>query len=519
MKTEKPLNDLGWTVERPVVLDVLKDLIDLTQISTQTPISFYGYDGKSYQKGSTIEEAGIAGNKWNYDERVYLEVDEDYEENWAQMTPVFKTEYPPIFFDGSVGVVIRPVYRYTKVTLNIRYRTVDKNQALRWRSEMATKCSMRREIIEHDIHYSYTLNPEWLVFIKHVHDLRENVAGYGQTLNDYFTAHLVSNAGLVTDLAGKNGVWAVSEAQTRIQGSFEFDSAPQKVSREDDHDNWMAEVSYTFYYMKPMATTLEYPASIHQQLISSQFLPKDPILDLEDKPVHYSRSGAALRRFESSHKLLSVIGMEGVKTPLFDSWVPRHVKPTTINLMTSLVTITPDDKRFLFNLKDLGSFKLMDDVLSFIQNSERTFITKNYQSIFQIDLYDGQDIQTHTALTVDQNLNVSTTYDLDLRKVYHIRISLCTTFRYLPAAAITRLQNAPSVAMKFITAINAAIKSLAGSRSDIESNVVSDINKILLTGKLLDAQYGRGFDLMYIASMFVQVYGKNLAPIPAVLTA
>lgn len=514
MKAELPLDNTAWTVERPVALSVIKDLMEITQISDKTPISFYGYDGKSYQQGSTLGDNGVELNKWAYDERVYLEVDEDFDPDWALQTSVYKNEYQPVFVDELLGIVLRPVFRYTKVSLSFKYRALDRNQAQRWRNEMAIKCSQHREQIQHEVGFSYTLPAGFLYYIKKAHDLREAVAPYGESLNDYFTARLISRAGLVTDVAGKNGVWAVSETLSQVLGMFDFDSAPQKGQKEDDHDNWMTEVTYVFSYMKPIACTLEYPIMIHQQLVPAEFLPKPAVLDLEDKPVYYSHTGLAYRKFHSSNKLLEKIGMEGIRSPIYDDWRPRYIKPTTLNLMTTLVSVTEQDKRTLFNLKDLGDFQFTTEVLQFIQASEWPFVCKNYQSIIQIDLYEGTTLLPNTAITMDAQLNLVSTADLDLRKVYHVRISIVAVMRYLPKAAIVRLQNAPAAALKFVSAIQLASKGLNGTRSDIPPQGLNRHDQLLITGKTYDPQSSRGFDIAYMREFFVYVYGKNLAPAP-----
>lgn len=510
MRMERPLSNTAWTVERPVALAILRDLMDLTEISDKTPISFFGADGKNYQQGSTVGESIGGENRWSYDERLFMEVDEDFEPDYALMTPVYKSEYPAIFADKSVGVYIRPVYRKTKVTLSLRYRASDRNQAQRWRNEMTAKCSLHREQIWHTISYSYPLPTENLLMISHVHQLKENVAGAGLSLNDYYTQHLCKNCSLVTDIVGQNGVWSVAETQARVQGYFDFDSAPEKGSKDEDHDNWVITVNYVAWYMKPIATVIDYPVSIHQQLINPKYYPETKVGDLVEKMVYYSKSGAAARHFEDSYRLAMTMGLEGVRLPSHDDWVPANVKPSTVTVFTALVTITAQDKRSLFNLNDLGDFQLRVETLNWIKTVERTWLVKSFQSIFQLDLYCADDLVGDGSLMIDTQLNVSSTVDLDLTKVYHVRLSLVTDIAYLRAEAIGRLQNSPAVGAQVVQGVNAAIWGMNSTRSDVGKSSLSVVDgKILSTKKYLPT-YTRGFMLHYIRSFFTIVYGKYL---------
>jgi len=510
MRMERPLSNTGWTVERPVALAILRDLMDLTEISDKTPISFYGADGKNYQQGSTIGETTGEQNRWSYDERLFLEVEEEFDPDTTLTTPVYKDEYPAVFADKSIGLFVRPVYRKTKLSLSIRYRALDKNQAQRWRNEMTAKCSMRREQIWHTVNYSYTLPTENLVMIAHAHALKENVAGAGQTLNEYFTTHLTPLCSLQTDVAGQNGVWAVREAQSRVQGYFDFDAAPEKGGKEEDHDNWLITVSYVAWYMKPISTVIDYPIVVHQQLIDPKYLPKNNVGDLMERAIYYSKMGGAARHFEDAYRLAAIAGLEGAQIPAVDDWTPRSVKPTTVSVLTALVTITEQDKRSLFNLGELGDFQLRGEVLSWLRSGERVWINKSYQSILQLDLYKGRDLVADGQLVVDAQLNVSSTVDLDLTQVYHVRLSLVTNITYLRAEAITRLQNNPAAALQIVTGINAAIQGLTSTRADIGKRTMSDLDAIILTTKKYAPVYGRGFMLNYMSSFYTIVYGKYL---------
>jgi hypothetical protein len=505
-----PISDLHWTVDRPVILGIVRDILEITQISNKTPVNFFGIDAKNFQQGSTLQSSGLGENRWPYDERVMIEIDEDYQRDTIVSTPVQREEYQPFFLDAALGVSIRPVYSMSKVSVNFKYRAADKNQANMWRNMMRVRTSMMRDINLHEVGYSYRIPDAFLGIVEEIHTLREKVAGYDEDLNDYYTARLLPNVGIVSNLSGDEGVWAVSERQIRIQGYCDFEGAPDKGDREDDHDNWAVGFTYVFTYMKPVACNMRYPIMVHNQMIGEDYLPPVPAYRLENQRTRYSLSGYAYSYFETDRRMLSAMGETGLVIPSFDDFVPNLVLPTTVAVFTALINITADDRCSLLNLKELGEYQLNSDVLNFMLGSERIFLNKDFQSILMLSLYQGSDLMKSETLSVDTLGNVRAAMDLDLRKTYHVRLSLVTDPGYLPMRALTRLQNNPSTSVQIVNAISAALDGIQGARDDVGRTQLSDSDIELLCGKTLAANYQRGADIHFISSLYAKTEGLPL---------
>lgn len=495
-----PISNLHWTVDRPVILSVIRDLFDITQLSHQTPINFYGIDAKAAQQGSIVN--AVADNKWPYDERVSIEVEEDYHPETLLTTPVSRIEHQPFFLDEALQISIKPVYAMCKATVSIKYRAKDKNQAVMWRNQMRTKAVMMRDLNLHEIEYSYHIPEAFLAVLEHLHELRENVAGYGQDLNDYFTSNCTPNVGVVSNLSGEQLAWGVEERQVRVQGYFDFEGSPDKGDREEDHDNWAISMSYIFTYQKPISCFMKYPLMIHNQMVGDKYRPEEPLYRLEDQQLRYSVSGGAYAYFESGQRMLRYKGHEGISLPSFDEFSPSNVLHSTVKVLTAIVGITETDRRSLFNLSELGDYSLDPQVIDFLKNSEYPFLGADFRSIFTLSLYRDEEMMQGGSLVVDKDLNVSATRDLDLRKTYHVRLGLVTDHDYLKIVAITRLQNNADVAMRLVDAINASIRGFSGSRPDINKNTLSPSSVKLLTGKTLPADYMRNSDVHFIRSLF-----------------
>ena len=117
-----PIEDIHDSVERPVVFSIVREVLELTELSDKTPISFYDDEGKSAQLGSLINSDPNRVNKWPFDERVRIEVEEDFDPASMLTIHTQQPENIPIFLDDTLGIVIKPIYSPTKVVINFNYR-------------------------------------------------------------------------------------------------------------------------------------------------------------------------------------------------------------------------------------------------------------------------------------------------------------------------------------------------------------------------------------------------------------
>jgi hypothetical protein len=513
-----PIDDIQDSVERPVVFDIIRQVMELTHISHKTSIQFLGDEQRAAQKNSTITKDPISENRWSYDEKVVIEVDEDFDRNRLINKYVKQPEQYFIFEDDKLPIYIKPIYASSEVKITVKYKARDKNQAIKWRNDIQSHIAMMRDINLHEINYHYHLPEIHIEILKELHRLRENVAGYGDTFDDYFAKRLTNNASIITNLSGTEGIWAVSEKQIRVQGYFDFEGVPEKGDKEGDHDNWAISFVYSFKYEKPIECNMVYPLVIHNQLIGSKYRPSAKDYKLEDQPGAFTSSGRAFYNFESDNTSLSIMGNDGVSIPSFDEFIPNSIIPTTIRVFTALTSITEANKRFLFNLNELGQLQLYPKIIEFIKLSEYPHLGKAFHSIFALNLYRDSALVSDNALIVDSNLNVNSTIDLDLRKTYHVRLGLVTDVSYLRGEAVGRLRKYPDVGDKLIRAINSALTSLGG-HVDINKNQLSNMDTVTLTGRpnyndkdslvCSNSSYGRGTHMDLVQSLFVVAENIN----------
>ncbi len=492
-----PIKDLGYSVERPVVYDIVRQLMDITEIASKTPIKYAGSESKSLQPNSTIDTKSKINfsNNWPFSERVEIDVIEEYDPDRMLSTVTNTAENYPIFKDTSLDLLMRPMYGVTNVTITLKYRAPDKNAAHVWRNNIKTRVSMGREVNLHSVQYSYHIPDEYIVILKEIHRLRENVAGYGDTFEEYLTNHTVESVGTVSNLNGEEFKYVVSEKQARIQGYFDFsEGVPDKPEKEDDGSAYTTTITYKFTYDKPINFTMIYPFVIHNQLLSKKYREMAPLYTLETRSKSYSLSALSFSKFEDGREILEAYGNSGLDIPSFDyTFLPNSILPGSGRIATILCSITETDKRHLVNLKDLGKFVLNAEVLKYLEYDHAN-ITKNFKSMFIVSLYENNSLKQDNIITIDSDLNVTSTVDLDIRKTYRVRIGLMVNIDIIHAEVLSRLKRYfythPDFKLLLFKAINALLKDKGsvGAADSINKSCL-DTQDLLRMGMIVKEPY------------------------------
>lgn len=435
-------------------MDITRQLFELTGISDSTQILYPGDTARAKQPGSAVDgnstDPSFSSATTPFTSRMFVEVEEVEQADRLLATAVFGGENLPVFRDDRVETIIAPVYSTQEMVINFRYRAQDKTMGLRWRDEIRGKTPQLREQFLHDITYHYNLPPEYMVILEEIHRMREAVAPYGETFEQWFGMYSSQRVGQITTMAGSQPSWTVAETQTRVIGYFDFEGVPEKGEKDSEGDTWIISFAYKFRYDKPVGAAMSYPLMVHNQLI--KYRPDQPENLLDAKLRSYSQSGLNFRFFEQGNKLLGI--SNGVAIPSFDEFIPSSVPLNTTRVFTALTSVSTDpaaDPLVLFNLGDLGSQVSLDPaVLAFLQG-EVPYLTKLYASPFLVSLYRDTNLLPATKLTVDASLNVRSTEPLDLRHYYHVRFGLLDDLSLLTADAQARLRkNADVLGLIFV---------------------------------------------------------------------
>lgn len=454
------LTNIGPSVSRPIVFDIIKQVQEITNIPKDTDIFYPDSMDKMSTPGSNIEDQGNRLPNFNSERRTFIEVESDYDPYGIATMSSSDRENLPIFYDKSLGIRLAPIYSSDTVTINFKYVTHSKGEALRWRDDIRMRVSMLRDINLHDVSYHYILNKDIVYILHELYTKREANLGYSQTFEQYITSFGSSKLTITSDLVAKNIELAIAETQVRIVGIFNFEGAPEKPQKEDN-GTWTISFSYRFNYDRPIGCNLRYPIMVHNQLIDSKYTEHtNKVYRLDKVNKVFSNSFHAMNAFESDSVMNTRIDPTlELRIPEFDDYVIPGKLPDTGTVWLALCEIDDQDKRSLLNLNELGDLAIDKDVLDFILKSEYPYIGKEYQSILQLSLYRGDYLASSGSLDIDSLGNVKASKNLDLRVNHRVRFSVVTDLSKLPKSAIDRLRGYPEAFKKIVGAINELLRN------------------------------------------------------------
>lgn len=513
-----PIDDVMSSVERPIVFDIVRQLMLLTGISEKTPVRFYGDDATGAQWGSYLTKHSKSQNLWPHLENLKIEVEEDFDPDRMLSMSVKENDHAFIFHDRSIGFSIKPAFSTSRVTIRVIYNAKDKNQASRWRNEVRSRTDMGREINLHTLSYSYHLPEIYQVLIAHIFDLKSAIGSNGDTLQTYWARCASPKFTKVVDQAGGNPILVVADRQAKIQGLFDFEGAPERSQKEDEPDLWSVSFGYKFTYEKPINTVCRYPLLVHQQLIGERFRLDNAANPTLEVMRALTLTDQNLEPFKGDVQIARRLANKGVTIPHIDDWLPREgtVPTGTVKLFTALTSITVEDRRTLMNLRELGEFSLVQDVLDFMAQSEYPYLCGHSTSIFQITVYENHNVLYDDDVMVDDNLNVVATRDLDLTKVYHVRLGMQANLIQLTSSAVARLRAWPNLIERFAAALNGALTQ-SGGASDLRKNSLNAHDLAILgMGPRVSSSYGWSLmQTLFVCAMRMQDVKKE----PIVLDA
>lgn len=449
------LPETELSVLRPAVMSVARPLFKLMGIPAATRIFFptEGVD-KAPQAGSTLggQRELEEPNLLPFSNKIVIEVREEPNPDRLGSTAIHRAENFPIIRDDALSVMIKPIYADTEVTLNFKYRAGDKALAERVRDEIRARYSDLREVFEFSTVFNWQVPAPVMALMNVIHELRENVEGYGQDFDTYWKEITDARMSQLGNQGGKQLHWAVSEQQGSVLGYFDFQGIAEPGSKEDEGDTLTTSFSFKFRFEKPLAVAMHYPIIVHNQILPPDYRPRKE----DDRTIHPARSMSlstdALSQFRGGKTKNSFIARNGYDIPSFDEFIPGSVVPDTQRLFTALVKVNPADKKMLLDMTSLGNIKFTDLITGFMKK-EAAWMNRIYNSVFCVSLYSDLDLLLDPVLVVDNDLVVRANNDRELRCQNRVRLSLVANWTFLTPRAIEAMRVNGAATIEIIKAL------------------------------------------------------------------
>ena len=486
------------SVHRPIILDIVEQVKAITKINESTDVYFLSEEGYSQTPGSSIASANHHP-KFAAQRMVIIDVEHTTNLDNLATSVSNRSEHIPIIEDPHLGLIVRPIYESTDVKINFRYRTISKQEAKRWKDDIAIRVSAMRDMFIHNIHYHYGLPPQVWNLLGEVHNKREMNQGYGETFGQYIERLSKGRLTVVGEGTGTNTLPVIAEKATRIIGLFDFEAIPEKSEYEEESGTYMISFTYKFTYDCPVGCNAVYPIMVHNQYLADEYIVDTtayPRLDMV--PKRYSESAFAFSHFESDTTIDSVHPHDlYIRIPHIDDYiVPMMHAGTATAILLLMKMETPGKDQVLFNLQDMGDVQIDEDLMKFLLEVEYPYLTKLYHSVFHLSLIENEQLCDPMRLSVNHRLDVITHRVIDLRKTYRVRIALVVDLSLLHPSALERLSKYPKAFVKFFQAANELLRTRADFQRLGDQNFISqaqiNVIKILMGGISTANSWGSG---------------------------
>lgn len=382
--------------------------------------------------------------------KILVQVEERYVENDIATMVMRPNNNHPIFHDQELGVRLTPVYAQAEMTIEFRFRFPDKNIAEKVRNDIRRHATLFRDGLFHEVNYKYIIPKVEMVILAEIYKLRESQAGYAETMRQWFDQTFSEQATVLSNRNASHLTMAMNEVQTGVLGDYDFDIVPEPSEPGESKTTHTLSFTYKLRYDKILSTTMEYPFLVHNQAISPKMYDSSVPFELGERLQMPSRPRALMDHWTNNQYVTGFT--MGAPIPVFNDWQP----PTTLSgiegLLRVMVMVNPADEYELFNLNNLGRLKIADYLLGYIA-SEGMNILDHRGSAVNVCIYENGNMLGGDKLTIDADLNLRTTFGMDLRKQYHVLVSLMADLRLLKPSAVERLRNDGSLLRKLMFGI------------------------------------------------------------------
>jgi hypothetical protein len=314
--------------------------------------------------------------------------------------------------------------------------------------------------MSHKLTYSYDVPPSILACLIDVYSLREKVAGYMDSFDDWFNLNFVPNKVTAYSIDGKNPVCKIAESSIRAVTYFEDGDEIPKKEKDDDVGGWFAEIRLGFYWQRVESMSIYYPIMVHNQLMPTQYLLVDAEKALfggqytDPLYQHYPTNGEnefgrggkrteLLSRFTYNFRgSYEKLTFNGVQDPVFDEWI-EPIKGGPYNGYTTfirqLVIKDFNDPTYMQTLGAFWHYDISEHALDYIRGTKDT-INKSLQNVFSITPYRGDTIMNQFELRIDDDLNIHYSQSRQASAVRSLSLFLRGRDQLQHQALDTRLQ-------------------------------------------------------------------------------
>lgn len=476
-KTKHALHSLDETILKPIVIIATGDIKRYLGIVSDVWTIYDTKDALSKHKNPL---GNVESNNTTTTETITIKYTEEPEDDNELALASIRPDMHPVYIDPDIGAHFIPIMHNNKVSINFNYSNKSKTKVQAIINKLRLRTSDDGMYIRHNLEYSYIMPYFTLELLSHINDLkniREDV-GSVLELDTYINSTFDDRADFLNSIDGdtRKTNLIIREKQIEVQG-YITDSLHKMIPDYDEATNtWFINFNYEFIYNKPISLLLKYPIMVYNSLIASKFR----TFVKDNMPVR-----GAFRTYGSS----GLVGMFGLRKlsldlseskyyltiPKTDDIVLSDPPSFTARMFSVLVKLDPDNLTSLFNIRELPGLAFKENVIQFILECEREFITKLHESMFYIELYKNDVRDNEAGLYLEEDGMLRTHNPMSLKATYRVMFSVVTDLNMISPEARERIRKC----------INRIMADVIDNNSNLETIIDSYVSLLNITDQEL----------------------------------
>ena len=473
--TELP--DTRQSISRPIAMDIARKVGRLIRMPATAEVLFAGPLDEAMQSGSSLNYEG-APAKFPGHSRLQLDMTETYDDTHVFAENMMMQDAPTIFIDRGLGLRLRVGYVKANLTISFNIRSRSRTEAEKLRDEFRQRSAQLRRVILHDITYSYGIPDDMLGLLKAIYQMRENVAGYGDTFESWLKCHA---SPMLQEISAQNGngrQWVFGETQNDVQGYFNFEAQTEAPDKAESTGTYNSPIEYTVTYAKALYIAADYQLINHSQLIDAKYHPRSIqgyAQDLPYKTIPRGTNSTMVMNALFNNHVMQPRMIDGLRSPQFDDWLPRAVPNQTTTIYATIVIPDENDFNDVLDLRQLQDVEFDPDIMGYLL-SQGPKLGVLYQAAVHVELYKNWDWLGDDAITVSSDLKVRSTEPLCPRDRYHVRISVLNDLTMLPSDARLALRTQGAACRKIFLSMQMGMADEAYVPKLKGPGIVTDAN-------------------------------------------
>ncbi len=453
------------SITRPIAISVIKDMVKNLGLNKDTSIIFPGLADQVPTNGTTTDNA-TPNTPVNMPTRqqATINVTETFADHTARSENPHYIDAYPVFLDKELGVMVKPVYNTKQMDIGVLLRAQDATTVRRWFIQLKDMITRDFQTGAHLVNYSYVVPEGIMLLLMELYAKRETIAPYGDSISKYINGHFTDRFTIDTNQAGKANTPLIREEQTMIHAWFELDQTnPEQPQKNNNTGEWEIELNYKFYYSKVEKLVIDYPIVVHNQQIDTKFINLANLPAFEHNYLQRTTDARLpLNHFLGHRDYGNQNSIDpGLPIPWYDDWtIPDGLyNGKTEASFLRVLTLADSTTKTLLNLTDLGDFKISLAMIRYLKRRPMS-LARLHDNVFTVRIFRDHNLLDMSKTIIDDDLNISHTWDYNLRNVYHMSMTLLTDPSLLTEDGLRDLGNDPCFAADYFYMITGTYKYL-----------------------------------------------------------